>query len=166
MGFCVARHHRNLNEATSGRLTLVMLTEARPRIVENVQQGKGLRTFNKEGVRFAVVVPVRNQGKVLGALQLGSRADGQFQPEHIRILEAIGNQLGIAIEKARLFEEIKKQAVELENSNRIKDELLAAMELHKEELSRLNGGLRREVAEHSKARAEIAAKNRDLSDFA
>jgi signal transduction histidine kinase len=158
----VNAHHRNLNEATSGRLTLAMLTEARPRVVENVQEGEGLRTFKKEGVQSAVVVPVRNRDNVLGALQLGSRRDGKFQPEQIRILEAIGNQMGVAIEKARLFDEIKKQALELEKSNKTKDELLDAMASQKEELARLNAGLHREIAERSKDRAKIAAKNRDL----
>jgi GAF domain-containing protein len=158
----VNAHHRNLKEATSGRLTLAMLTEARPRIVENVQEGEGLRTFKKEGVQSAVVVPVRNQDKVLGALQLGSRAGGKFQPEQIRFLEAIGNQMGIAVEKARLFDEIKKQTLELEKSNKTKDELLAAMASQKGELFRLNAGLHHEIAERTKARAEIAAKNRDL----
>jgi GAF domain-containing protein len=155
-------HHRNIGEATSGRHTLAMVTEPRPHIVENVQQGEGLRTFKKEGVRSAIIVPVRNQDKVLGALQLGSRAGRKFQPEQIRFLEAIGNQMGIAVEKARLFDEIKKQTLELEKSNKTKDELLAAMASQKEELSRLNAGLRREIAERTKARAEIAAKNRDL----
>lgn len=155
-------HHRNIGEATSGRHTLAMVTEPRPHIVENVQQGKGLRTFKKEGVQSAIIVPVRNQDKVLGALQLGSRAGRKFQPEQIRFLEAIGNQMGIAVQKARLFDEIKKQTLELEKSNKTKDELLAAMASQKEELSRLNAGLHREIAERSKARAEIAAKNRDL----
>jgi len=155
-------HHRNIGEATSGRYTLAMLTEPRPHIVENVQQREGLRTFKKEGVQSAIIVPVRNQDKVLGALQLGSRAGRKFEPEQIRFLEAIGNQLGIAVEKARLFDEIKKQTLELEKSNKTKDELLDAMASQKEALSRLNGGLHREIAERSKARAELAAKNRDL----
>jgi signal transduction histidine kinase len=43
-----------------------------------------------------------------------------------------------------------------------KDELLALMMQQKEELSRLNAGLEREIAERGRARAELAAKNRDL----
>ena len=158
----IKARHRNVGEATSGQHTLAMVTEPRPHIVENVQQGKGLRTFKKEGVHSAIVVPVRNQDKVLGAFLLGSRADRKFQTEQIRFLEAIGNQMGIAVEKARLFDEIKKQTLELEKSNKTKDELLDAMASQKEELSRLNAGLHREIAERSKARAEISAKNRDL----
>ena len=158
----IAPRHGNVGEATNGRHTLAMVTAPRPHIVEDVQQAKGLRTFKKEGVQSAIIVPVRNQDKVLGAFQLGSRAGGRFQAEQIRFLEAIGNQMGIAVQKARLFDEIKKQTVELEKSSKTKDELLEAMASQKEELSRLNAGLHREIAERGKARAEISAKNRDL----
>ena len=158
----ITLRHSNVGAPTSGRHMLAMVAEPRSHIVENVQQGKGLRTFKREGVQSAIIVPIRNQDKVLGALQLGSRAGRTFQAEQIRFLEAIGNQMGIAVEKARLFDEIKKQTLELEQSSKTKDELLYAMAAQKEELSRLNAGLHREIAERSKARAEIAAKNRDL----
>jgi signal transduction histidine kinase len=60
------------------------------------------------------------------------------------------------------LEEIKRQAVELEKSNAAKDDFLEMMARQKEELARLNVGLELEIAERGRAKAEIAAKNRDL----
>ena len=85
-----------------------------------------------------------------------------FTPKEVELLQAIGNIIGVAVENARLFEQTRKQAAELEKSNKAKDELLVVMARQKEELSRLNAGLEREIAERGRARAEIAAKNRDL----
>src|SRR5262249_34383605 len=49
-----------------------------------------------------------------------------------------GSVIGVAIENARLFEQTRRQAVELEQSNKAKDEMLVVMARQKEELSRLN----------------------------
>jgi signal transduction histidine kinase len=68
----------------------------------------------------------------------------------------------MAIHNSQLYEQTRRQAAELEHSNRAKDELLLVLERQKEELSRLNAGLQHEIAERGRARAEIAAKNRDL----
>jgi light-regulated signal transduction histidine kinase (bacteriophytochrome) len=69
---------------------------------------------------------------------------------------------GVALENAKLLDEIKCQAVALEPSNEAKDELVEVMARQKEELAQLNAGLQSEIAERGRARAELAAKNRDL----
>src|SRR3970282_2372466 len=71
-------------------------------------------------------------------------------------------QAAVAVQNAQLYEKTRDQARALENSNESKDELLKVMAQQKEDLSRLNAGLETEIAERGRARAEIAAKNRDL----
>jgi signal transduction histidine kinase len=107
-------------------------------------------------------IPVKAGTKVVGVLGISDDQSKPFTQKEVELLQAIGNVIGVAIENARLFEQTKKQAAELEKSNKAKDELLVAMARQKEELSRLNAGLEREIAERGRARAEIAAKNRDL----
>jgi K+-sensing histidine kinase KdpD len=107
-------------------------------------------------------IPVKAGSKVVGVLGISDDQSRPFTPNEVELLQAIGSVIGVAIENARLFEQTRKQAAELEQSNRTKDELLAVMAQQKEELSRLNAGLEREIAERGRARAEIAAKNRDL----
>jgi len=107
-------------------------------------------------------IPVKAGSKVVGVLGISDDQSRPFTPNEVELLQAIGSVIGVAIENARLFEQTRKQAAELEQSNQAKDELLAVMAQQKEELSRLNAGLECEIAERGRARAEIAAKNRDL----
>jgi signal transduction histidine kinase len=107
-------------------------------------------------------IPVKAGSKVVGVLGISDDQSRPFTPNEVELLKAIGSVIGVAIENARLFEQTRKQAVELEQSNKAKDELLFVMARQKEELCRLNAGLECEIAERGRARAEIAAKNRDL----
>ena len=107
-------------------------------------------------------IPIKAGPKVVGVLGISDDQSKPFTPNEVELLQAIGSVIGVAIENARLFEQTRKQAAELEQSNKAKDELLVVMAQQKEELSRLNAGLECEIAERGRARAEIAAKNRDL----
>jgi len=107
-------------------------------------------------------IPIKAGPKVVGVLGISDDQSKPFTPNEVELLQAIGSVIGVAIENARLFEQTRKQAAELEQSNQAKDELLVVMAQQKEELSHLNAGLEREIAERGRARAEIAAKNRDL----
>ena len=99
---------------------------------------------------------------MVGVLGISDDQSKPFTSKEVELLQAIGNVIGVAIENARLFQQTRRQAAELEKSNKAKDDLLVVMARQKEELSRLNAGLEREIAERGRARAEIAAKNRDL----
>ena len=112
--------------------------------------------------RSVAWIPVKAGSKVVGVLGISDDQSRPFTPNEVELLQAIGSVIGVAIENARLFEQTRKQAAELEQSNKAKDELLAVMARQKEDLARLNAGLEREIAERGRTRAEIAAKNRDL----
>jgi signal transduction histidine kinase len=107
-------------------------------------------------------IPIKAGPKVVGVLGISDDQSRPFAANEVELLQAIGSVIGVAIENARLFEQTRKQAAELEQSNKAKDELLVVMARQKEELARLNEGLECEIAERGRARAEIAAKNRDL----
>jgi len=94
-------------------------------IEEQVRASKGLRTFKKEGVESFVQVPVRAEGEVLGIIQLASRTPRRFRIEEVDLLETIGNQMGMAIQRARLYEETKRQARELEKANQLQADFTA-----------------------------------------
>lgn len=84
-----------------------------PLVIERVQEQEGMETLKREGVQSAIFLPVRAEGEALGVVQLGSRALQPFRESEIRLLKAIGNQIGIAVQKARLFEEIQRRAEKL-----------------------------------------------------
>ena len=96
-----------------------------PCIEEELQQCGGYRTLKKEGVESFIMVPVRANGEVVGTLQLASRTPRKFKPEEVNLLQTIGNQLGVAVQKAQLYEETVRQAVELERANKLQADFTA-----------------------------------------
>ena len=61
----------------------------------------GLRDY---GVRTNVCIPLAEQGRSLGVLGLISRERMKFSDEDLRVFTAVGEQLGIALERTRLYE--------------------------------------------------------------
>ncbi len=99
-------------------------------IVENVAQTEGLRTLKREGVQSAVLTPVRAGEKTLGILQVGSRTPRQFDAEKVRLLEAIGNHMGVAIQKSRLYEEAKRNFDRIHALRQIDLAITSTLDLH------------------------------------
>ncbi|MCL4458946.1 MAG: GAF domain-containing sensor histidine kinase [Chloroflexi bacterium] len=61
-----------------------------------------------------LTVPMQTRGKVVGVLQVANKdASGSFSAEEQRILMAFANQAAIAVENARLFEELSRNKEEL-----------------------------------------------------
>jgi diguanylate cyclase (GGDEF)-like protein len=65
----------------------------------------------KEGIRSSIRLPLIARGKVLGALFLDSQASGAFGERELELLVPLGEQLAIAIENTRLFQEINRLAI-------------------------------------------------------
>jgi signal transduction histidine kinase/DNA-binding response OmpR family regulator len=96
-----------------------------PCIEENVEACAGLKTLKREGARSFIEVPVRAQNDALGIIQLASRTPRKFHPEEVNLLVTIGNQMGLAIQKAQLYDETKRQAVELDKLNKMQADFTA-----------------------------------------
>jgi signal transduction histidine kinase len=112
----IESHHTGLYDGASGRLSAKMMAAREPVVDENVQGGMGLRTFKKEGVQTAVVVPVQVEDQILGILQLGRRTAKKFHPDELRFLASVGNLIGIAAQKHKMFESIVEANRKLEQT--------------------------------------------------
>ena len=60
-----------------------------------------------------VSTPLLSKGRALGALSLGSRQRGSVRPEDLELLTAIGQQIGMAVDNANLYQEADYWAKEL-----------------------------------------------------
>jgi signal transduction histidine kinase len=116
-------HRKNLSYFENGFATSRVMKDKSVHVLD-VTQASSTRTFKKEGVCTLVGIPLRNDEEVFGVIQLGSRAPREFHESELRILDAIGGQAGIAIQKARLYEEsrcaqaaLAEKAEELLRSN-------------------------------------------------
>ncbi len=71
---------------------------------------KVLPALRDEGIRSFAVVPLRSREEVVGTLGVVSHTAGAFTSQDVRLLTAMGHQIGIAIANARL----RQEAIEAE----------------------------------------------------
>ena len=72
-------------------------------------------------------LPLQVKTEILGVLSFHSRDKHEFSADEVTFLNALVNEAGAAIRNSQLFEETRRQAAELEKSNKIKDEFLGVM---------------------------------------
>ena len=65
----------------------------------------------REEIQSAAGIPLKSKDKTLGVMVICSHDDRTFSPEEIRLMETIGNQIGVAIDNAQLFEKISEQSL-------------------------------------------------------
>jgi len=73
-----------------------------------------LEAITKMGVRSVVAVPLKARGTVIGVLAVTSQAAHKFHEEDQQLLSALADQAAIAIENAKLYEQVRQYAGELE----------------------------------------------------
>ncbi|MDP2953175.1 MAG: GAF domain-containing protein, partial [Chloroflexota bacterium] len=81
------------------------------------------------GLRSFVNLPLVSKGKVLGSMVLATREEGLFGPMEVELLTAIGQQIGVAIDNAQLFQEAQKREKEAEALHKIGVEVSALLDL-------------------------------------
>jgi nitrate/nitrite-specific signal transduction histidine kinase len=79
------------------------------------------RLLTEEGLQMAVSIPLIAKGEVLGAINLGSRTERLVGEEELSLLAAIGQQIGVAVENARLYEQAEETAVTAERHRLARD---------------------------------------------
>jgi signal transduction histidine kinase len=80
-----------------------------------------------EGYRSLLAVPTFQGGRVIGGIVVGRRAVGGFTDREINLLLNFANGSTIAIENARLFLEVERKNVALEQASQHKSAFLANM---------------------------------------
>jgi phosphoserine phosphatase RsbU/P len=80
-------------------------------------------------VRSELSVPLINKNKVIGVLDLESEEANYFRPEHLHLLTMTASRIGQAIQNARLYSRVTRQAQALEVLNEISVELTSILDL-------------------------------------
>lgn len=78
--------------------------------------------LSEAGIAQLVSIPLKAKGKLIGMIKLGARAERNFSAEELHLLQAIGQQVGVAVENARLHEAVQQTAT-LEERSRLAREL-------------------------------------------
>jgi len=105
----------------------------RPLVISDISKGKDLpmgQTTHRIGVCGYLGVPIfLRAGKVIGILRALTYQPRDFAQDEIDLLQQLANGAGIALGNARLLEQTKKQALELEEANKAQADF-AAMIAH------------------------------------
>jgi C4-dicarboxylate-specific signal transduction histidine kinase len=93
-----------------------------------------------DGIRGFVCVPIRARHRILGTLSLGRQTEDRFTDEEVALLECAADQIGLALDNARLYSETRHQLEELRrnHSEVVRAERLAAV-------GELAGGVAHEI---------------------
>jgi PAS domain S-box-containing protein len=96
-----------------GFITDVVRT-AMPLVVENAPADSRYAAW-RVPVGSAVAVPLGVEGRTVGVLTADRKETGNFSPAEVATLTALADQVAVAVDNVRLFEEVKRFNEELEN---------------------------------------------------
>ncbi len=91
------------------------------------------KVIEKEGLSAHASVPLKAKDRVLGVMNVACHDDRPFSEEELRLLTAIGHQIGIAVENAILYEEVQRKE---EVRHLLLDKLIMAQEEERRRIAR------------------------------
>ncbi|MFC1915117.1 GAF domain-containing protein [Chloroflexota bacterium] len=89
--------------------------------------------ISTEGLKAFISVPLRAKDKVLGVLNVASKMPRLFTENDMHLLNSIGDQLGVAIEEARLYERLRNAR---ERYQKLTRQTLVAQEEERKRMAR------------------------------
>ncbi len=124
-------------------------------------------------VRAELSVPMRLGSKIVGVLDLQSEKIDAFSPHDVATMELLADQLSIAVENARLYDEIRQRVDELTTLNEISQAITSTLDLQEtltiitDHITRLLGVAATSVVLYDKARNDLwfAAASGEGSDY-
>jgi len=105
----------------------------RPRLIDvtNCPRLKS-STILEEKLQCHIAIPLISKDEVLGVMNLGWQSERDFSERELEFFSSVGNEIGIAVDNALLFEDVEKAKEKLQKLNRkleevsqIKSEFLA-----------------------------------------
>jgi len=132
-------------QATYGRstgpnATEWVIREGKPFIREDTTVQRDFRSDERlaaMGIRSYILVPLFLHGRLVGRLNVGSKQPKTYDEHHAAFLLSASEWLAIAIENARLYEQEKHHAIELESKVQERTQELVSANERLKELDRL-----------------------------
>ena len=119
--------HLAVGEGFSGRV----VQSGEPLVVRDLANDDRLtrEIVRQSGYRSIATFPLVSRAKVLGTLTAITRGEHELSAQDVSLLTAIGQQIGVAVENVRLFEEAQIRAEELVVLNELGQALTAQLDV-------------------------------------
>lgn len=114
----------HLGQGITGQVAL----SRQPMLVPDVSDIENYINANPD-VRSELAVPLIVKNRVIGVIDIQSEIPGYFQEEHLRLLTLTASRIAQAIENARLYTRVSRQAQTLEVLNEISRELTSILDV-------------------------------------
>jgi two-component system, NtrC family, sensor kinase len=114
-------------EGATGRLAEIQEPIQVMDILEAPAESRVRTVLVRAGYRALLAVPLVREGQLIGGLTVIRKATGEFAREVVDLLRTFATQSALAIQNARLFQEIEDKSHQLEVASQHKSEFLANM---------------------------------------
>ena len=137
--FCIATQEKQLDEYLIGLVArlggLVVLRElGRDADYEALEKESSFRQLRalllSQGLRTVIGISLQAKERVFGVLVLGTSDHRDFTPAELRLLLALGHQIGMAVENSYLIQQTSRRSEELNILNEIGRALSSTLDLH------------------------------------
>jgi nitrate/nitrite-specific signal transduction histidine kinase len=91
------------------------------RLTPDYPAGELKTLLQQEQLEQVISIPLIAKGRLLGAINLATRRPRQVTREELSLLAAVGQQTGVAVENAHLYEQAEAHAVAAERSRLARD---------------------------------------------
>lgn len=114
---------------------------------------------DKTKTRAELCLPIKLRNQALGVLDIQSAQANTFDQNDIVAMEALTNQIAVAIENARLHQALQQELADRKETEKILQRTLKELEVWVDEkapdLKRANHVLRKQIDERDRAQAEL-----------
>jgi signal transduction histidine kinase/DNA-binding response OmpR family regulator len=136
-GVLTLRGHTGVPEALLAQLERLPRSEApfhaaaerrTPIVAEDVQHAAGaFGALRLLGLAAAACLPLVAEDRLVGLLTFGTRARPALDRDELGVLALTADQVAMALDRARLIDELRRRADDLAEADRRKDEFLAML---------------------------------------
>ena len=140
--FCRAAQNEGLDDYLVGLVSrlggLLGFRDLRDDSLSALEKEKSIRRFRElalaQGLRSVIAISLQAKEQAFGVLLLGTPDNRRFTPAELRLLLALGHQIGMAVENSYLIQQTSRRSEELHVLNEIGRALSST--LNKEDLMR------------------------------
>jgi PAS domain S-box-containing protein len=112
----------------------------------------------REGRKSAIGIPLVAQMRLVGVMHIVPETSWSHRPDDPEFFTAIGHQIGIAIDHARMYTELNRKNADLLHSHQL-------LEKNSQHLARIQNRLEKNLAMEGNARQELERLDRMKSQF-